>query len=51
MFKFKWKTKIMKYLGVNIPKTLKDVYDANYGLITNKIKNDLGRWFPLTLDL
>ncbi len=50
-FKFKWKTKIMKYLGVNIPKTLKDVYYVNYGVITNKIKDDLDRWSPLTLDL
>ena len=41
----------MKYLGVNISKTFEDTYDVNYGIITNKIKNNLDRWTPLTLDL
>ena len=50
-FKFKWKTRTMKYLDVNITKTFEDIYDVNYGIITNKIKNDLDRWTPLTLDL
>ena len=51
MFKFKWKTRILKYLGVNIPKTYEGIYDANYSIITNKIKNDMERWTSLTLDL
>ena len=40
----------MKYLGVNTPKSFEDIYDVNYGIITNKIKNQLDRWTPLTLD-
>lgn len=50
-FNFIWKTRILKYLGVNIPKTYEGIYNANYGTITNKMKSDLDRWTPLTLDL
>lgn len=37
MSKFKWKDTVIKYLGVNIPKDLSQIYDHNY-------PNDLNRW-------
>lgn len=34
LFKYKWKTKTMKYLRVNITKNLNKIFKANYGTMT-----------------
>lgn len=50
-FNFKWNADVIKYLGVNIPKKLTDIYNVNYNPITREIKTDLDRWVPLTLSM
>ena len=38
----------MKYLGINLPKEVKDLYSGNYKTLMRKIKDDINRWrdFP-----
>ena len=37
-------TKIIKYLGINLPKETKDLYAENYKTLMKVIKDDTNRW-------
>ena len=37
-------TKIIKYLGINLPKEAKDQYAENYKTLMKEIKDDTNRW-------
>ena len=37
-------TKRIKYLGINIPKEVKDLYSENYKTLMKEIKDDTNRW-------
>ena len=37
-------TKRMKYLGINLPKEVKDLYSENYKTLMKEIKDDINRW-------
>ena len=37
-------TKIIKYLGINLPKEKKELYTENYKTLTKEIKHDINRW-------
>ena len=36
--------KIIKYLGINLPKETKELYTENYKTLMKEIKGDLNRW-------
>ena len=50
-YKFNWHSTHVKYLGVNLPKDLTQLYDVNYKGATRKMYDDLDRWSMLPLDL
>ena len=37
-------TKIIKYLGINLPKETKDLYAESYKTLMKEIKDDTNRW-------
>ena len=37
-------TKRIKYLGINIPKAIKELYPENYKTLMKEIKYDRNRW-------
>ena len=37
-------TKIIKYLGINLPKETKDLYAENYKILMKNIKHNTNRW-------
>ena len=37
-------TKIIKYLGINLPKETKELYTENYKKLMKEIKDDINRW-------
>ena len=37
-------TKRIKYLGINLPKVVKDLYSENYKTLMKEIKDDTNRW-------
>ena len=37
-------SKIIKYLGINLPKEAKDRYSENYKMLMKEIKDDINRW-------
>ena len=37
-------TKIIKYLGIYLPKEIKDLYIENYKTLMKEIKEDTNRW-------
>ena len=37
-------TKRIKYLGINLPKEVKDLYSENYKILMKEIKDDTNRW-------
>ena len=37
-------TKRIKYLGINLPKRVKDLYSENYKTLMKEIKDDINRW-------
>ena len=37
-------TKRIKYLGINFPKKIKELYTENYKTLMKEIKDDLNRW-------
>ena len=36
--------KIIKYLGINLPKETKDLYTENYKTLMKEIKDDTNKW-------
>ena len=36
--------KIIKYLGINLPKETKDLYSENYKMLMKEIEDDTNRW-------
>ncbi len=47
----KWKVNTIKYLGVNIPKKLSNIFKENYCPVIKERKIDMDTWAPLTLNL
>ena len=41
-------TKIIKYLGINLPKETKDLYIENYKPLMKENKDDTDRWRNIT---
>ena len=41
-------TKVIKYLGINLPQERKELYTENYKTLIKEIKNNINRWrdFP-----
>ena len=37
-------TKIIKYLGINLPKETKELYTENYKTLIKEIKDEINRW-------
>ena len=37
-------TKIIKYLGINVPKETKELYTENYKTLIKEIKDNINRW-------
>ena len=37
-------TKSIKYLGINLPKEMKELYTENYKTLLKEIKDDINRW-------
>ena len=37
-------TKIIKYLGINLPKVTKELYRENYKTLMKEIKDNINRW-------
>ena len=37
-------TKRMKYLEINLPKEMKELYTENYKTLMKEIKDDINRW-------
>ena len=37
-------TKRIKYLGINLPKEVEDLYSENYKTLMKEIKDDINRW-------
>ena len=37
-------TKIIKYLGINLPKEKKELYTENYKTLMKEIKDNIKRW-------
>jgi len=37
-------TKILKYLGINLPKEMKELYTENYKTLMKEIKDNINRW-------
>ena len=37
-------TKIIKYLGINLPKETKELYTENYKTLMKEIKDHINRW-------
>ena len=37
-------TKIIKYLGINLPKETKELYIENFKALMKEIKDDINRW-------
>ena len=37
-------TKIIKYLGINLPKVTKELYTENYKTLMKEIKDEINRW-------
>uniref|UniRef100_A0A3Q2PLN4 Reverse transcriptase domain-containing protein n=1 Tax=Fundulus heteroclitus TaxID=8078 RepID=A0A3Q2PLN4_FUNHE len=46
---FKWPKNGIKYLGIQIPPGLNDLYEANYGRLLRIINKDLERWDTLPI--
>ena len=44
MIPFTTATKRIKYLGINLPKEVKDLYSENYKTLMKEIKDDTKRW-------
>ena len=38
------KNKSIKYIGINLPKEMKELYTENYKTLMKEIKDDINRW-------
>ena len=43
-FPYTTATKRIKYLGINLPKEVKDLYSENYKTVMKETKDDTNRW-------
>ena len=43
-FPFTIATKIIKYLGINLPKETKELYTEIYKMLIKEFKDDINRW-------
>lgn len=43
-YKLKWDAKLIKYLGVNVTKRPKHLFEANYTKINQDVRRNLERW-------
>ena len=41
-------SKRIKYLGINLPKEVKDLYSENYKILMKEMKDDTNRWRDIT---
>ena len=41
---FTFATKRIKYLGINLPKEMKELYTENYKTLMKEVKDDINRW-------
>ena len=41
---FTMATKTIKYLGISLPKEIKELYTDNYKIVMKEIKDDTNRW-------
>ena len=41
---FTMATKTIKYLGISLPKEIKELYTENYKTLMKEIKDDINRW-------
>ena len=41
---FTFATKVIKYLGINVPKETTELYTENYKTLMKEIKDDINRW-------
>ena len=41
-------TKRIKYLGINLPNEMKELYTENYKTLMKEIKDDINRWRDIT---
>ena len=41
-------TKRIKYLGINLPKKMKELYTENHKTLMKEIKDDINRWRDIT---
>ncbi len=48
---FRWPKEGIKYLEINIPPSLQQLYDVNYKKMIRNISSDLDRWSALPLSL
>ena len=37
-------TKRIKYVGINLPKEMKELYTENYKTLMKEVKDDINRW-------
>lgn len=44
MYSFNWNSSYIKYLGVNLPKDMSQLFNINYNCINKKIYDDLDGW-------
>lgn len=44
LYRRNWEADSIKYLGVFLIKEFSRTFDANYGLLTSRLKTDLQRW-------
>ena len=40
-------TKIIKYLGINLPKETEELYTENYKTLKKEIKDDINKWIDI----
>lgn len=43
-YQLKWDADSIKYLGVYLPKDMRNLFNINFGPLNSKLKADVGRW-------
>ena len=44
-------TKRIKYMGINLPKEMKELYTENYKTLMKEIKDNINRWIDISCSL